>query len=113
MKKNNIMEISDKLDIIKNVILSYVNAKFIYLFGSRVWGNPTEDSDIDIYAVIPDSFNKKITFTIGNIINDLCNKDLLTVHLYLVKEEKYLHYIENSSFEEKIYKEGILIYEEN
>jgi predicted nucleotidyltransferase len=27
----------------------------VILFGSHAWGKPTEDSDIDLYVVVPDS----------------------------------------------------------
>ena len=31
----------------------------IYLFGSYAWGNPTEESDIDLFIVVDDSQEKK------------------------------------------------------
>ena len=39
----------DRLNNIKESILKYVPAKCIYLFGSYAYGNPTDESDIDIY----------------------------------------------------------------
>jgi len=41
----------EKIDSIKDSILKIVPAKYIYLFGSYAYGNPTEKSDIDIYLV--------------------------------------------------------------
>ena len=45
----------EKIDCIKESILKYVLAKYIYLFGSYAYGKPTEKSDIDIYIVIHDN----------------------------------------------------------
>ena len=47
-------EINSELEIIKLIILNTVEADTIYLFGSYAYGTPTEESDIDIYVVIPD-----------------------------------------------------------
>jgi len=51
------MEIEPVIDNIKESILKFVPARHIYLFGSHAYGNPTKDSDIDIYVVTPDSIN--------------------------------------------------------
>ena len=47
--------LAGRIDIIKETILKNVTAKYIFLFGSYAYGNPTEKSDIDIYLVIPDN----------------------------------------------------------
>ncbi len=110
-KSYNIESISDKLDIIKEAILKCVPAKKIYLFGSYAYGKPNKKSDIDIYSVIPDDFDKNIINTMGEIASHLRNYNILNVDLFLVNENKFLFYTENSSFEETIYNEGIILYE--
>ena len=47
--------IEKELEIIKQGILETVPAEAIYLFGSYAYGTPREDSDLDIFVVIPDS----------------------------------------------------------
>jgi predicted nucleotidyltransferase len=32
----------------------------IYLFGSHAWGAPTEDSDVDLMVIVPDSDERSI-----------------------------------------------------
>ena len=110
-KSNDIESIRDKLDIIKDAILKNVPVKIIYLFGSYAYGKPNKKSDIDIYGVIPDNFDKNIIDTIGEIANQIYPYGLFNVDLFLVKENKFLFYKENSSFEETIFNEGIILYE--
>ena len=64
------IEISDELETIKQTILNTIKADAIYLFGSYAYGTPTEDSDFDIYVVIPDESIRPIDamHLIGNAI---------------------------------------------
>jgi len=110
-KSYNIGSIRDKLDIIKDAILKNVPVKTIYLFGSYAYGKPNKKSDIDIYGVIPDDFDKNIIDTMGEIANHIYPYGIFNVDLFLVKENKFLFYKENSSFEETICNEGIILYE--
>ena len=110
-KSYNLESIRDKLDIIKEAILKYVPAKTIYLFGSYAYGKPNKNSDIDIYVVIPDDFNKGIFDTIGKIANYIYPYGILNMDLFLVEKERFLFYKENSSFEETICMKGIILYE--
>ena len=47
--------IQNELDIIKEGILQTVPAEAIYLFGSYAYGTPNDDSDFDIYVVVPEN----------------------------------------------------------
>lgn len=56
MKEKNITkEIQQELEEITKSILSVVSVKEIFLFGSYANGTPSENSDFDIYVVIPDN----------------------------------------------------------
>jgi predicted nucleotidyltransferase len=48
-------KVQKELDIIKESVLKTVPAEAIYLFGSYAYGTPDEDSDLDIYVVVPDT----------------------------------------------------------
>jgi predicted nucleotidyltransferase len=104
------IDISEKLEIIKKAILDTVAAKYIYLFGSYAYGEPNSNSDIDIYIVIPDSFNDRITLTMGKIANYLYEYKIFTADLFIVKESKFLEYKEYHSFEQTVSEKGVLIY---
>ena len=43
------------IQLIKETILKNIDAKFIYLFGSYAYGIPNENSDIDVYVVLPEN----------------------------------------------------------
>jgi len=47
--------VQKELDIIKESVLKTVPAEAIYLFGSYAYGTPVDDSDLDIYVVVPDN----------------------------------------------------------
>jgi predicted nucleotidyltransferase len=46
--------IMDALELFKKDILEIVPVEAIYLFGSYAYGTPIEESDLDIYVVVPD-----------------------------------------------------------
>ncbi|OCL28606.1 hypothetical protein U472_00630 [Orenia metallireducens] len=47
----------DEISIVVNRLLTayHPNTKSIYLFGSYAWGNPNEDSDLDIMVVLKEA----------------------------------------------------------
>ena len=47
------MVITKEIENIKNIIVNTIPLEKLYLFGSYAYGTPTEDSDYDFYAVIP------------------------------------------------------------
>ena len=104
-------DIKEKLSVIQDAILNTVPAKLIYLFGSYAYGTPDKNSDIDIYAVIPDDFNENIPNTMGKITRYLGDFGIFFIDLFLVKEKDFSYYKENSSFEDTICNKGILLYE--
>jgi len=49
------MRYMNDLELFKKNVLKIVPAEVIYLFGSYAYGMPNEDSDLDIYVVVPDT----------------------------------------------------------
>ena len=74
---------AEKLSSIKESVLKYVPARYIYLFGSYAYGNPTEESDIDIYVVTPDNINN-FSEIYTKIIGDLGDKKIYFIDLLLI-----------------------------
>jgi len=101
---------ADRLNNIKESILKYVPAKYIYLFGSYAYGNPTEKSDIDIYIVTPDDVNN-FSEIYAKIIGDLGNKKIFFIDLILNVESDFNKRKTRNRFEKTIFHEGKIIYE--
>ena len=110
MKKE--MDFDEKLSHIKEVILKNVPAKYIYLFGSYVYGEPSADSDIDIYTVIPDEIEKD-PFLRGRILGELGEMKIYEIDLIIKNESSFNYRKERSLFESIIQEKGKLIYEYN
>lgn len=48
----------ETIEEVKNRLVKTYNPVAIYLFGSYAWGNPTEDSDLDLMIVVEKSDEK-------------------------------------------------------
>jgi predicted nucleotidyltransferase len=105
----NIFE-DGKIDIIIESILKYTSAKYIYLFGSYAYGNPTENSDIDIYTVLPDRYYN-ITELYAKIITELSDKNIFFIDLLLVPESIFNSRKNKYIFETTILNNGRILYE--
>jgi len=49
----------ETIEEIKNRLVQVYNPEQIYLFGSYVWGQPTEDSDLDLLVIVNHSDEKR------------------------------------------------------
>jgi predicted nucleotidyltransferase len=100
---------TEKMDSIKESVLKYVSAKYIFLFGSYAYGKPTEKSDIDIYIVIPDNVSNTSELY-GKIIGDLGDKKIFFVDLLLSKESVFDIRKKQNILEETIVQKGKILY---
>ena len=103
-------DISESIDKIKESILKFVPAKYIYLFGSHAYGNPTGKSDIDIYVVTPDNIHN-FSELYTKIVVDLSNKKLFFIDLLLNTESVFNMRKTKNIFEKTISQKGKIIYE--
>jgi predicted nucleotidyltransferase len=101
----------ERINNIKDSILKFVPARYIYLFGSYAYGQPTEESDIDIYVVTPDEVNN-FSEIYTKIIGDLGDKKIYFIDLLLGRETVFNTRKENNIFEKTISKKGRLLYEQ-
>lgn len=103
---------SNELESIKQTILDAVEADEIYLFGSYVYGTPSEDSDFDLYIVIPDGGIRPIEAMqiIGNAIYKIQKKpiDILVSRASDFHKRKLLPTIERT-----VAREGVMLYGQN
>jgi predicted nucleotidyltransferase len=105
-KENEIIAITE-------VIKETVDCEKIYLFGSYAYGEPSKDSDLDFYVVIPDDAGRpievvhKINLNLVKI-NKQTPVDVLATHSSRFADLSVL-----PSMERKIVREGVLLYERN
>jgi predicted nucleotidyltransferase len=103
------INITEKTNAIKESVLKFVPAKYIYLFGSHAYGTPTEDSDIDIYVVTPDNMGS-YSDLYTKIICDLGEKNIFFIDLLLGRETMFNDRKKTRNFERTIYQKGKLLY---
>jgi len=101
---------TERINIIKESILKFVPAKYIYLFGSYAYGAPTDESDIDIYVVIPDGINN-LTELYAKIVVDLGDKKIFFIDLFLNNESIFNKRKIENIFEKTIFQKGKILYE--
>jgi len=101
----------DRIPYIRQLILESVDNAIInkiYLFGSYAYGNPNEDSDIDLCVVVNDDINKLDAYM--KIIDNLWENHIIPCDL-LVYNAKVFFNVENpKSVENTIIKEGQVLY---
>ena len=102
-------QIIKELENIKQIIINTVETDSIYLFGSYANGTPSEDSDFDLYVVIPDDGIRPIEAMriIGSALYQQQTKpiDLLVSRVSDFNQRKMLPTIERA-----IARDGVLLY---
>jgi len=101
---------TEKIDNIKESILKYVPAKYIFLFGSYAYGEPTEESDIDIYVVTPDNVDN-FSELYTKIMVDLSYKKMFFIDLLFNTESTFNIRKVKNILERTISQKGKIVYE--
>ena len=106
------LEIQQQLEIIKEGVLATVpDTEAIYLFGSYAYGQPHEDSDLDIYVVVPDSVEKNPLDVGVDIRMRLYDTDMhMPMDLMVGKSSSFHYRKEGYTIQKTIAKRGTLIY---
>ena len=104
------LKIQNELEIIKEAILNTVPTEAIYLFGSYVNGLPNQDSDLDIYVVIPDMV-KAHPLDVGVAIRkNLRYKNSMALDLLVGTSSVFKRRRKSLTLENTIAEEGLMIY---
>ncbi|GMO48498.1 MAG: hypothetical protein Ta2G_04240 [Termitinemataceae bacterium] len=101
--------IKNELQIITNTITANTDAVAIYLFGSYAYGQPHKDSDLDIYAVIPDADIDTLLLG-GKIQADLYKKIDMPLDLLISKESSFDRRKRMLTLEQTVSQQGIKLY---
>lgn len=100
-----------KLNDICGIINQTVTTDKIYLFGSYAYGVPHEGSDFDLYVVIPDDGPRPID-AMKQIRRALYKKQETPLDILVGRSGEFERRRDISSIERKVYKEGVVIYEQ-
>jgi len=103
-------DLVEKIENIKDSILKFVPARYIYLFGSYAYGIPSDKSDIDIYIVTPDGVGN-LTEIYAKIVVDLSYKKIYFIDLFLNSETMFNKRRVENVFEKTVYQKGRVLYE--
>jgi len=95
---------SNELENIKQTILDAVEADEIYLFGSYAYGTPSEDSDFDLYIVIPDGGIRPIE-AMQIIGSAIYKKQKKPIDILVSRARKLLPTIERA-----VARDGVMLY---
>jgi predicted nucleotidyltransferase len=101
----------ETIEHIKSLILSSVEAgiiKRIYLFGSYAYGEPNENSDIDLCVVIENSIDEhKIYMKAAKV---LCANDIVPCDLLVYTEKDLFNFKNPKGVENTIITKGKILY---
>ena len=103
---------SDKIDFIKALILESVSKeviKKVYLFGSYAYGEPNENSDIDLCVVIGNEYRRSDIYL--DIAMNLYENKIIPCDLLVYNEKYFVGSESGRSIEDVIMGNGVLLYE--
>ena len=103
--------IQAELDLIKESVLKTVPAEAIYLFGSYAYGNPGEDSDLDVYVVVPDWIVENPLNLGAAIQSDLYKRLRTPLDLMVGKSSVFKRRQQEPTLQKVIARDGVLLYE--
>jgi predicted nucleotidyltransferase len=103
------------IEILKKEILKRLkplDPYMVVLFGSYAYGNPLENSDLDLYIVTSDNFipknwneKSKIYLKVANLLHDIMEK--YPTDLIVHTKEMHKKFLElDSMFSRKIFNQG-------
>lgn len=95
-------------EVVRRLVGVY-HPKEIYIFGSYAWGQPTDESDLDLLVIVEDSKQKRYERPVPGLLALFglnISKDLI-----VSSEEEFSKSTQDaSSFYSKIKQEGKLVY---
>lgn len=101
-----------ELKKITDTVCSVVDAEKIYLFGSFAYGNPRDDSDFDIYVLLPDN-NERPLKAVQKINMALARMDIRSVDILADTSSGFYEKCKGPTLERTIMRKGVQLYERN
>ncbi len=103
------IRVSSQLESIKKTILNNIEAEAIYLFGSYAYGTQKDDSDFDLYVIIPDHGMRPVEA--ARIINNSLYKEhRIPVDILVGKASDFRRRSRLPTIERMIARDGIRLH---
>jgi len=103
------VKIQSQIDLIKDSVLRVVPAEAIYLFGSYAYGTPGDESDLDIYVVVPDD-TVNLAEHYADIRGLLCEKKSVPLDLLIGRSSVFNRRKSAPTLERVIAEKGTVLY---
>jgi predicted nucleotidyltransferase len=101
--------LKQQIDVIRDMIVDTVPVERIYLFGSHAYGQPREDSDLDLYVVVPDDLGRDIDIAI-DIKKAIRAKETSPVDILVSSSSRFEKRMVAPTLERQVVERGELIY---
>jgi predicted nucleotidyltransferase len=99
-----------ELELIRDSVLAVVpDTEAIYLFGSYARGEPNEDSDLDIYVVVPDQVENPMEKVL-DIRLRMAARQRMALDLLAGKSSMFHRRAQGPTMERAIARDGRLLY---
>ena len=102
--------IVENIDDIKESILKFVPARYIYLFGSYAYGTQNKDSDLDLYVVFKDEMPMRELDAITAISMAISPVKKMSMDILGLKQNRFHIRKMYATLERKIVREGLKIW---
>jgi len=99
----------NEVSLIKECILQATPVEAIYLFGSYAYGTPNEESDLDIYVVVPDETTDLFELQ-ADIRGLLWKKKSVPLDLVMRRSSVFNHRKHGPTLERTIAQKGTVLY---
>lgn len=106
------IEINDEVKILIEILSQNILLKKIYLFGSFAKGTNTEQSDIDLYLVMPDSYTDSKHTVAQRAYRAIRRKSSRPVDIVIGYEKDFHKSLIEAPLEYEIKKTGVVVYEQ-
>jgi len=102
--------VQKELNLITESVLKTVPAEAIFLFGSYAYGTPADDSDIDIYVVVPDNA-ADLSELQADIRKNTRHKRTMSMDLLIGRSSVFNRRKNGPTLERIIAQKGVALYE--
>ncbi len=103
------ISIKQEIERIKQKIIETIETESIYLFGSYAYGSVHDDSDIDIFVVIPDNTINSIE-AMQIISSKVYKEQIYPIDIIVSKSSDFHKRKHLPTIERTIARKGVLLY---